>query len=120
MTFVDSSNLFSLLSQWGDGSLDVTGVDQHVLAGVEGCTVSFRGLTAQTLVQRFTSEDVNQALHDLAIAGHQGSVIALVCIYLLGWTVDRLARAMNHPDASHTQTYLIQAGDLFAGRLLNG
>ena len=120
MAFVDSSKLSSLLSQWAAGNLDFIEVGQSVVAGVDGCVVGGGGLRAQTLLERFTSEDINRVLCELSGAGHQGFVVALVCVYLLGWTVDRLGRAMQHPDSSHTYTYLMHAQDTFAGWLLDG
>ncbi|NER81437.1 MAG: hypothetical protein F6K42_18095 [Leptolyngbya sp. SIO1D8] len=120
MAFCDSASLASLLIRWGEGSLDYVGTENHVVLGVDGCSVGFKGLQAQTLAQRFTSEDINKALRALAIAGQQGFAVALTCIYLLGWSVERLGRVLEHPDVSHTLTYVITAEDAFAGKLLDG
>lgn len=120
MAFCDSTSLSNLLSQWGAGSLDSVAARAHVVAGLEGCVVSSGGLRAETLAQRFTSEDVNKALLLMFRQGFQKELLMLTSHYLLGWTAERLGRVLGHSDASHTLTLLISAEDCFAGMLLDG
>lgn len=120
MAFCDASALSRLLTQWGSGGLDGVSSRAHVVSGLDGCVIAAGGIRAETLSQRFTSDDVNRALCKLASAGLQGFVACLTCYYLLGWSIERIGRVMEHPDASHTLSYLIAAEDTFGGLLLDG
>lgn len=120
MAFCDASALSRVLTQWGSGSLDGVASRAHVVSGLDGCVLTAGGLRAETLSQRFTSEDVNRALFEMARRGLQGFVGILTCYYLLGWSVERIGRVMEHPDVSHTLSYLIAAEDAFGELLLDG
>ena len=90
------SEVSRLLSYWANGGLDDL-VDQgHIVNGVEGCTAYGKGFRAQSLVSRFTSEEVELALMSMAECPEaRAYAIALVFSYLKGWTHDRLARVMG-------------------------
>jgi hypothetical protein len=112
-----ASALSDLFHQWANGNLDNISPG-HVTAGLEGMTVTASGLRSMSMLERFTAEDVNRALQALSDEGLKRLALALVCIHLLKWTVERLARALDHPDTSLTATFLMVAEDAFVERLL--
>lgn len=116
MAFCDAKALAALLSAWAHGSLDSIASYDHVVAGVEGCVMGAAGLRAESLLQRFTSEDVHQALLSL----QRKDVGILVCKYFFGWTVEDLGRVLNHPDVFHTGSVVIEAEERFAEALMDG
>ena len=110
--------LSDLFKQWASGNLDNISPG-HVTAGLVDATVTAGGVRGMSMLERFTSADVNRALAALADEGLQGLALALICVHLLRWTVERLGRVLNHSDTSLTSTYLMVAEDAFVERLLN-
>lgn len=108
-----------LFRQWASGNLDNIGSRGHVTAGLEGCTIGAGGVRTQTLLERFTSEDVSSALGKMMADGLTGLARSLICYYLLGWTAERIGRVLRHRDTSVTTTYLMTAEDAFVERLFN-
>lgn len=112
------SEVSSLLTHWASGSLDQLMDRGHVVAGIEGCTSYGKGFRAQSLVHRYTSEEVESALMSMAECSEtRAHAIALVLSYLKGWTNDRLARVMggNVPTMGD---FLLSAEERFLKSLL--
>ena len=115
----DAKQLSFLLRQWASGNLDNILDNGHAIAGVnKGVVVTHRGLAAQRPAERFTAEDVDRVIQQMLVDNRPYAVL-LICVYLLGWTVDRCARAMDFPSSSIAMSHLIQAQDLFAQTLFN-
>lgn len=112
-----AATLSALFKQWANGNLDNISPEQ-VTAGLVGATITSGGVRGMSMLERFTAEDVNRALQTLADEGRKGFALALVCVHLLKWTVERLARVLGHQDVSMTTTYLMVAEDAFVERLL--
>lgn len=107
-----------LLQQWASGNLNNILSPGHAVAGVADAVLMADGFKAMSLAQRFTVADIDQAMARL-FAQDKTAALILICIHLLNWRVDRLGRALEHPDTSYTQTCLLMAEDLFAEVLLN-
>lgn len=114
-----SAAIAHLLRQWASGNLDNI-IPAHVSAGLIGVSVGKGGsLGAMSLVQKYTSDDVSEAIARMA-ATHRPLAAALLLVYLRGWTVDRLGRVLSHPDNSTTWSLLSIAETLFAEELSYG
>lgn len=112
-----ASALSNLFRQWASGNLDNISPG-HVTAGLRDARLTAGGVRGLSMLERFTSQDVNRALQSLADEGRRNYALALVCIHLLKWTVERLSRVLRHRDTSLTVTYLMVAEDAFVERLL--
>lgn len=117
-TTYSPSELGYLLQQWASGNLNNIVSPGHVVSGVPDVVLTGGGFKAMSLAQRFTVADIDRAIVRL-FAQDSIAALMLVCIHLLNWRIDRLGRALEHPDTSYTQTCLLMAEDLFAQVLLN-
>lgn len=113
------SQLGELLRQWGSGNLDNITDRGHALAGVEGVVMSGAGLVAMGLCQRYTQADVDQALELMLRGGDADHALFLISIHMLGWTIERLARAMDWPTVSYGTTVVMDSEDAFSEALIN-
>ncbi len=118
MATYSPSELGHLLQQWSSGNLNNIVSPGHVVAGVPDVVLTGSGFRAMSLAQRYTVADIDQAIAQV-FAQDSTAALMLVCIHLLNWRMDRLGRALEHPDTSYTQTCLLMAEDLFAEVLLN-
>lgn len=106
----------TIFRQWANGNLDNLGADAQVSAGLKNCVVrASGGVRAQSLVERTTSDDVVQALASIS----RRFSVALIARYLLGWELERLARAAESQDVTASSSLLLLAEDAFVRALLN-
>ena len=118
MATYSPSELGYLLQQWSSGNLNNIVSPGHVVSGVPDVVLTGSGFKAMGLAQRFTVADIDRAIAAL-FGQDKTAALMRICIHLLNWRVDRLGRALGHPDTSYTQTCLLMAEDLLMEVLLN-
>jgi hypothetical protein len=118
MATYSPSQLGFLLQQWGSGNLDNIISPGHIVSGVPNLVLTGHGFKAMGLAERFTNADIEQAITSLMVRD-RGAAVMLIAVHLLGWTMERLGRALEHSDTSYTQTALMLAEGCFMEVLLN-
>ena len=119
MACYNPDHLGHLLKAWGSENLNQILDHGHVLPGVRDVVMTGAGMQAMGLCQRYTQADVDSVLLRMLAGEHQRLAHLLICKYLLGWTMERLARAYGHNCTSVAYSEVMEAEDVFAGALLN-
>ena len=114
----DPTQLGYLLQQWGTGNLNNIMDHGHVVVGVVDAVATGSGMAAMGLCQRYTIDDIDLAIARMWKSQQREMALLLMCKYLLDWSTERLARAMD-VSISVIQSWLMLAEDAFAERILN-
>lgn len=115
----DHKELEKLLSLWAAGSLDSIASPHGVAVGVEDCDYSPQGFRPMSLLSRYTSEEVELVLFEMAIAPAPWPQYTAILIAksLAKTPLSDLARSLG-VDCSLVQGYYSQAQDEFMRRLM--
>ena len=107
-----------LLLYFLHGSLDGIHSKGHSIVGVKGCDRYSHGFRSQSLLERFTSEDVKLTIEAMAREPEPHPTYALLLMLKASRTTEDIARAMQWESCSKAEAWIISARDNFVERLL--
>jgi hypothetical protein len=117
----DDKELDFLLKAWANGSLDQYTDPAKPLVGIRNCVVTSHGLKAQSLVERITLEDVDEAIEVLmADEARKPSMVMLLLVFLGGLTIERLGQVFGYQESKEALSHFIKAKDDLVEVLLRG
>ena len=100
-----------------EGSLDGISSSNKVVPGIHGCEVGAWGIQPQSLLTRFTVEDVVTAIRNAA-TDDSGRTAMLTVMLEYRYPLETIARAMNLESVYAAQDLLSAGYDRFARHLL--